>query len=127
MNGKVIGYWVTTGLVAVGMAVGGVFDLLQPEEVKTVMAKLGLPLIIASVLGFWKVAGALTILAPKLPRLKEWAYAGFTFDLTGAAAVHIAANDPTKDIVTPLILLLIALASWALRPESRRLGNVLPS
>ena len=67
--------------------------------------------------------GGLAVLSPRLPRLKEWAYAGMIFDLTGASASHAALGDPTDKIVAPIIILAIVAASWALRPESRRLGD----
>ena len=74
-----------------------------------------------SILGVWKVLGGVAVLAPRLPRLKEWAYAGMLFDLTGAAASHAALGDPAGKIVAPLIISGIVTASWALRPESRKL------
>jgi len=68
------------------------------------------------------VLGGLAILAPRLPRLKEWAYAGIAFDLIGAAISHAAMGDPAAKVIVPLVILGIAAASWALRPASRRLG-----
>jgi DoxX-like family len=82
---------------------------------------LGYPLYFATLLGVWKLLGAIVITAPGLPRVKEWAYAGFCFDLTAAAMSHAAVGDATGDIVAPLVFLALVVASWALRPESRRL------
>ena len=65
--------------------------------------------------------GAAAVLAPRLPRLKEWAYAGMVFDLTGAARSHAAVGDAAAKVVTPLVLLALVVASWALRPQSRKL------
>jgi hypothetical protein len=76
---------------------------------------------VVTILSVWKVLGGLAVLAPHLPRLKEWAYAGMAFDLSGAAASHAAVEDPAGKIVVPLVLLGIAMVSWALRPESRKL------
>jgi hypothetical protein len=73
------------------------------------------------ILGLWKVAGAGAILLPRTPLLKEWAYAGIVFDLTGAAASHAFSGDPPSNVITPLVILGLAAASWALRPASRRL------
>ncbi len=73
------------------------------------------------ILGVWKVLGGVAVLIPRFPKLKEWAYAGMLFDLTGAAASHAAVGDPLAKVVTPLLLLGIVMASWALRPEGRRL------
>jgi len=86
------------------------------------MRHLGYPLYFASILGFWKLAGAIAIVTPGLPRLKEWAYAGFFFNLTAAAASHAAAGDSAADVIAPLGFLALVLASWALRPASRTLG-----
>lgn len=121
--GKTIGYWVATGLIAFAMGAGGLMDLMQPPELMEGMRHLGYPDYFATVLGLWKVAGAIAILAPGLPLLKEWAYAGIVFDLTGAAASHAFAGDDAGKVVTPLVLVGIALASWFLRPESRRLAQ----
>jgi DoxX-like family len=69
--------------------------------------------------------GGVTLLAPRLPRLKEWAYAGICFDLTGAAISHAASGDGAGKVTTPLVLLAVAIASWSLRPQSRRLAAAL--
>jgi uncharacterized membrane protein YphA (DoxX/SURF4 family) len=88
------------------------------------MTDLGYPGYVALILGVWKLLGGVVVLAPGLPRLKEWAYAGMIFDLTGAAASHAANGDSAANIATPLIIAGIVMASWALRPASRRLGDV---
>jgi hypothetical protein len=80
------------------------------------MAELGYPAYFVTILGMWKVLGALAILAPRFPRLKEWAYAGIVFDLTGAVFSHVAAGQPVVKVIAPLVLLEIAATSWALRP-----------
>jgi uncharacterized membrane protein YphA (DoxX/SURF4 family) len=83
------------------------------------MSHLGYPLYFAALLGAWKVLGALAIVAPGLPRLKEWAYAGMFFDLSGAAISHGSVGDPPARWLTPLAILAVVVASWALRPRSR--------
>lgn len=118
---RTIAYWVTTALLALGYFAGGYFDLAQPPEVVEAAAKLGYLLVFFGILGFWKVVGAAVVVAPGLPRAKEWAYAGFVINLTGAAVTHRAVGDPPSEMVAPLILLGLAVASWALRPASRRL------
>jgi hypothetical protein len=75
------------------------------------------------ILGTWKILGGIAVLLPGTPRLKEWAYAGIFFDLTSAAISHAALDDSVKDIVTPLIVLVFVIASWALRPPGRVLGS----
>lgn len=81
------------------------------------------PVYFVTLIGAWKVLGGLAILAPRLPRLKEWAYAGIAFDLTGATFSHVAVGNPAAKAIVPLVLLAIAATSWALRPPSRRLND----
>jgi hypothetical protein len=115
----VIGYWVSTGLLAAAFLASGVAELAsEPAAVASTLA-LGYPAYFLTVLGAWKVLSVPALLAPRLPLLKEWAYAGIFFDLTGAAVSHAFSGDPPGRIATPLVLLLIAAASWALRPPSR--------
>jgi uncharacterized membrane protein YphA (DoxX/SURF4 family) len=117
-----IGYWAATGLVALAFAAGGAADLARGPDMVAAMAQLGYPAYFLTILGTWKVLGAAALLVPRFPRVKEWAYAGMVFDLTGAAASHAAVGDPAGKVVTPLVLLALVAASWALRPESRVLG-----
>ena len=121
---ETIGYWVTTGLVALAFGLGGLADLSRAPNVLAGMSHLGYPLYFAAILGAWKALGAVAVLLPRFPRLKEWAYAGMFFDLTGAAVSHASSGDPVGNVVTPLILLGLVAASWALRPESRSLGTL---
>jgi uncharacterized membrane protein YphA (DoxX/SURF4 family) len=122
MKTRSIAYAATTGLVALGFAFGGIADLSHKPEVVEGMTHLGYPAYLATLLGIWKVLGAAAIVAPGTARLKEFAYAGILFDLTGAAFSHAASGDPFGQVVTPLVLLGIAAASYALRPASRTLG-----
>src|SRR5260370_40136864 len=116
---KVIGYWVTTGLFAAAFLASGAAELAPaPAAVASTLA-LGYPAYFLTILGAWKVLSAPALLTPRFPRLKEWAYAGFFFDLSGAAVSHAISGDSPGKIATPLVLLLIAAASWALRPPSR--------
>jgi uncharacterized membrane protein YphA (DoxX/SURF4 family) len=123
---RLIGYWVTTALTAFVFLSGGVMDIVQPPDLMKGMTDLGYTAYFTAILGVWKVLGGIAVLAPRFARLKEWAYAGMFFDLTGASASHAAVGDPFGKIVTPLILLVIVMASWALRPESRKLGGSTP-
>ena len=88
------------------------------------MVRLGYPVYFVSILGFWKVLGFIAILVPRFPRLKEWAYAGIFFDLTGAAVSHVATGDYgiyAFHVLATVFLAVLAIASWALRPEDRKL------
>ena len=126
---RVVGYWVTTGLLAAGFLAAGAAELASDPGALASTVALGYPAYVLTVLGAWKVLSVPALLAPRLPRLKEWAYAGIFFDLTGAAASHAFSGDPPGRIATPLVLLLVAAASWILRPPSRawRSDSTLPS
>ena len=116
-------YWVTTALVGAVLAAGGVMDLLGPPEVVETLAALGYPAYLGPMLGVWKVLGTLALLAPGFPRLKEWAYAGATFDFIGAAVSHAAVGDSIEKILVPIVFVGLNFASWWLRPESRKLPS----
>lgn len=121
MKTRAVGYWISTVLVALSFLSGGVVDALRVPQALEGMTHLGYPAYFLVILGVWKVLGGLAILLPGLPRLKEWAYAGMIFDLTGASASHVATGDDVRHILVPLALALLVVASWALRPEGRRL------
>jgi hypothetical protein len=123
-------YWIMTVLVAFPIGSGGIAQVMQyfasPHGVVPV---LGYPMYFFAILGFWKFFGALTILVPGFPRLKEWAYAGIFFDLTGAAASCALSGGYGAygfHVIAPLIITGFMLASWALRPPSRTLGILSP-
>jgi hypothetical protein len=123
---KNIAYWVTTGLIAVALIPGGAVDAAALPPAVAFLAHLGYPAYFVTLIGVWKVLGGIVTLAPKLPRLKEWAYAGIVFDFSGAAISHMASGDGPSKWMVPLVFLVLALASWGLRPQSRRLGSILP-
>jgi uncharacterized membrane protein YphA (DoxX/SURF4 family) len=123
MNYRKIGYWAATGLVALTFAFGGAMDVAQPPDVVAGMAHLGYPAYFATIIGIWKLLGTVAILVPGFGRVKEWAYAGMVFDLTGASASHAVSGDPVGNVLTPLVILAIVVASYLLRPESRKLAS----
>ncbi len=130
MIGKKIAYWITTGLVAFFIGGGGLSQIWQYKvSPHSVVPVLGYPMYFFAILGVWKFLGAIAILAPRFPRLKEWAYAGIFFDLTGAAASCLAVGGYGAygfHVIAPLVICGLTAASWALRPESRRIGVVFP-
>jgi uncharacterized membrane protein YphA (DoxX/SURF4 family) len=129
MNAKSIAYWTATIVVAASIGSGGVAQVAHlKENVDGFTHVLGYPLYFVTVLGVWKVLGAIAILVPRLPRLKEWAYAGIFFDLTGAAASWAAVGGPGEafHVIAPLIIAGFCLASWAFRPPSRTVGVLIP-
>jgi hypothetical protein len=129
MKGKKIAYWATTGLVAFVIGSGGAAQIAQYLGNRHgTVPLLGYPMYFFGILGFWKVLGAITILVPRFPLLKEWAYAGIFFDLTGAAASCAAVGGYGAygfHVIAPLAITGLTVASWALRPESRTLGALL--
>jgi hypothetical protein len=126
MKGRSIAYWTATVLVAFFIGSGGLGQIWQYKiNPRGVVPVLNYPMYFFAILGFWKVLGAIAILAPRFPRLKEWAYAGIFFDLTGAAASCAAVGGYGAygfHVLAPLILTGLTVASWALRPESRAIG-----
>jgi hypothetical protein len=72
------------------------------------------------ILGVWKVLGAVAVLAPGLPRVKEWAYAGLVFNMTGAVASHLALGDGAETLAAPILFTGLTFVSWALRAPARR-------
>jgi hypothetical protein len=118
---KSIAFWATTIFGPTSFVIGGILSLAGSPDAVAGLHHLGYPAYFGALLGAWKLAGAITITVPGLPRLKEWAYAGFFFDLTAAAISHAVLGDPGLDVLAPLAFLGLVLASWALRPESRKL------
>jgi uncharacterized membrane protein YphA (DoxX/SURF4 family) len=121
MKWKSISYWVITGMVAFFIGSGGVAELARVPGNIEGLVHLGYPAYFATIIGFWKVLGAIAILTPGFPRLKEWAYAGIFFNMTGAAATGVFVSAAPWHVIVDLVLTALTVASWALRPPSRRL------
>jgi uncharacterized membrane protein YphA (DoxX/SURF4 family) len=113
---KKVFYWLSTGLAGLALTAAGVTSLMRTPQMVATMSHLGYPSYVATILGTWKLLGVLAIVTPGFPRLKEWAYAGFFFDLTGAAMSHAASGDPVRVVIVPLVLLVAVMVSWALQP-----------
>jgi uncharacterized membrane protein YphA (DoxX/SURF4 family) len=144
---KMIAYWITTIYVTLAIFYGGFAEVLDASVrvsiasigVVGVVQVLGYPLYFLYIIGTWKMLGAIAILVPRFTRLKVWAYAGIFLNMSGAlvswltvtvyGGVQIPAGygSPIFHVVNALHLIVIALVSWALRPQSRRLGNILPT
>ena len=121
MTMKRVAYWVCTGLVVFFIGSGGLAYARQVPDVVQGVVALGFPVHFIVLLGVWKVLGSIAILVPGFPLIKEWAYAGIMFDLTGAAAASIATGGEWWHVAAPLSIAVLVAASWALRPASRRL------
>ena len=122
MTGKAVAYWVTTGVLVFNLLAGGLAELAQLKGNAEGMLALGYPLYLMTILGAWKVLGSIALLAPRFPRLKEWAYAGAFFNMSGAAVSHAVMGDEAWHAYYTAALAIMTLVSWALRPESRILG-----
>jgi DoxX-like family len=118
---RTVAYGVTTGLLVFCMT-GGIFEMLGFKTTMDGIMRLGYPAYIIPALGLGKVLAIAAILWPGLPRLKEWAYAGIFFNMMGAFVSHVANRDAAWSIVVTLAIAGITLASWGLRPRSRKLG-----
>jgi len=120
---KVI-YWIATIFLAVGMLAGGLQQLLQVGGYVAIITHLGYPKYFMSIIGAWKVLGVITILIPGVRTLKEWAYAGFFFVMSGAVISHLAMGETIKDIYPSLTLLIMTVISWYFRPAGRKVALV---
>src|SRR5262245_37760794 len=121
---KSIAYWITTGFVVFAMFSGGIAELTRRPETIEGMKLLGYPLYFVMILGAWKLLGSVALVIPGFSRLKEWAYAGIFFNMTGAAVSHLVCQDAAWHVLVTLGLAALAVASWALRPASRMLGRI---
>lgn len=117
-------YWIATLWLALGMTATGIVQLLQLKEETVRMSYLGYPIYLLTLLGIWKLLGVIAVLIPKFPLLKEWAYAGFFFAMSGAIVSHFATNDSVKDFFGPTLLLILTIISWYFRPVERKLISI---
>ena len=117
---KKIVYWSATIFLSIGMTAGGAQQLLQIGGYNDIVSSLGYPLYILSILGMWKLLGVVAILLPKNILLKEWAYAGFFFAMSGAFVSHLIVGQAFVEAVPSLILLITTVLSWYLRPDDRK-------
>jgi len=114
-------YWIATLWLALGMMSTAIVQILQMKEETKFMLNLGYPPYVLTLIGFWKVIGTIAVLIPGYPLVKEWAYAGFFFAMSGAVYSHIAMHDPAKELFGPGLLLVLTVVSWYFRPQSRKL------
>jgi len=117
-------YWIATIWLALGMLSTGIVQLLKMKEETDMMANLGYPSYLLTLLGIWKILGVIAVLVPKYPLLKEWAYAGFFFAMSGAVFSHVAIGDGGKEFFGPVLLLVLTFVSWYFRPTERKVTLV---
>lgn len=118
-------YWVATVWLALGMFATGIGQLFKAngQGGADMIAHLGYPPYVLTILAVWKILGVVVVLIPKFPLVKEWAYAGFFFIMSGAIFSHLAVNDPVVEIFPALLLVILTIVSWYFRPECRRLAR----
>ncbi len=114
-------YWVATVWLALGMLSSAIVQLIPLQETLDQMKLLGYPVYVLTLIGVAKILGVIAVLIPKFPLLKEWAYAGFCFTMTGAAISHIASSSPVTEIFPSLLLLILTFVSWYFRPADRKI------
>jgi len=122
MSKQTIGYWAATGFLATELVAGGILELCHSNVafgIVTTINHLGYPVYVLNILGVWKLLGTIALLVPRFPILKEWAYAGVTFNMTGAIFSHLCSGDGVTKVLPPLMFLAVTAVSWALRPASR--------
>jgi uncharacterized membrane protein YphA (DoxX/SURF4 family) len=117
-------YWIATIWLALGMVATGTGQLVKMKAGQggaDMITHLGYPIYLLTILGIWKILGVIAVLIPKFPLLKEWAYAGFFFVMTGAIFSHIASGDSINEIFPALLLLILTVVSWYFRPAGRKI------
>ena len=117
-------YWISTIWLALGMLSTGIVQVLKVEEEVDNISQLGYPNYLLTILGVWKILGVVAVLIPSFPLLKEWAYAGFFFAMSGATFSRIASGDSVNEILPSLLLLVLTAISWYFRPVDRKIIGV---
>jgi len=118
-------YWIATIWLSLGMLSTGIVQLFKlkgdgPGSLDT-MIHLGYPAYFVTMLGVCKILGVVALLIPKFPLLKEWAYAGFFFMMSGALFTHVAAGNSLGEMFPSLLLLILIVVSWYFRPSDRKI------
>lgn len=114
-------YWVATLWLSLGMVSTGIVQLIHMQAEVDLINRLGYPIYILSILGVWKLLGVVAVLAPRFPLVKEWAYAGFFFTMSGAIISHAVMGDEAIEFFGPTLLLVLTVVSWYFRPADRKL------
>jgi hypothetical protein len=115
-------YWIATIWLSLGMISTAVVQLLKTKDEVSLMTQLGYPIYFLTLLGVWKILGVIAVLIPKSPQLKEWAYAGFFFAMSGAIFSHLVIKDGAITLFGPTLLLILTVASWYFRPAVRKIN-----
>lgn len=122
MTARAVAYWTTTVFVAFALISGGYGELTRQWGTLETVTILGYPAYFLTIIGTWKIAGGLVLLMPRFPLVKEWAYAGIVFNMTGAFISHAAVGDygaGAYHLLTTGSIVLLVVASYVLRPDTR--------
>jgi hypothetical protein len=118
-------YWLATSLLALGMFASGLQQILHTQTIMDLMVPLGYPSYFFYIIGVWKILAVIAILTPGFKLLKEWAYAGLFFVMTGALISHLAIGDfDAKSIMGPVFQTVFIILSWYFRPADRKINQV---
>ncbi|MES2809700.1 MAG: DoxX family protein [Bacteroidota bacterium] len=115
-------YWVATLLMSAGMLGSGIGQIMQAQAMVDILTHLGYPVYFMSIIGVWKVLAVIVILLPGFKLVKEWAYAGLFFTMTGALISHLIMGDGGKAVAGPLFQTVFIILSWYFRPASRKIN-----
>ena len=118
---KLIVFWIATALMAFGMLGSGFAQIFHARDMVDLITHVGYPLYFMYILGTWKVLGVIVILIPGFKLLKEWAYAGLFFAMTGALFSHILNGDGIRELLGPFFQTVFIILSWYFRPVSRKI------
>jgi hypothetical protein len=133
---RTLAYWTFTLLLAFENAAGAMWTFLPivpgveqsrpalvfAEYQRVMLAHLGYPPYFKYILGPWQFGAAAALLAPRVPRIQEWAYAGVFFNYSSALISHLFAGDRLQYLAIPAVLIGFTILSWALRPPDRRVA-----
>jgi hypothetical protein len=117
-------YWIATIWLALGMISTGAVQIFKAKDGQggvDMITHLGYPVYLLTIIGIWKILGVVALLIPKNPLVKEWAYAGFFFIMTGAMFSHIALGDSISELIPSVFLLVLTAVSWYFRPTDRKI------
>jgi uncharacterized membrane protein YphA (DoxX/SURF4 family) len=118
-------YWIATLWLALGMLSSGIVQLFKVKTEGDFIAGLGYPVYFLTILGVWKILGVVALLMPGFPLLKEWAYAGFFFVMSGAIFSHLVSGDSVNELFPSLLLLILVVVSWYFRPADRKIDTLI--
>ena len=117
-------YWVSTIWLALGLLSGAIFQLMRMDDDVKNFTHLGYPLYLLTILGIWKILGVIALLTPKFALIKEWAYAGIFFTMSGALISHLIMGDAIGETFPSVLTLILVIASWYFRPRERKIASL---